>query len=121
MGQAYLGFCEETQLQNILQALRDQEVQEDCILESDSKIKRYIAAVQDRGYGLRVGNRGESTHMAIPIKSDHQIIGVIGLSIFSSCFNDKVAKEYLALLRKSAGEIVDSMDKMMALAEHSAT
>ncbi|MDE0929165.1 MAG: helix-turn-helix domain-containing protein [Halioglobus sp.] len=121
MGQAYLGFCEETQLQIILQALRDEEFQEDCILESDSKIKRYIAEVKDRGYGLRVGKRGESTHMAIPIKSDHQVIGVIGLSVFSSCFNDTVAKEYLALLRKSAGEIVDSMDRMIALTEHSAT
>jgi IclR family transcriptional regulator, mhp operon transcriptional activator len=117
MGQAFLGFCEDEQLKTVLGALRDDELQEDPILDDDYLIKRFIADVQARGYGLRKGNRGESTHMALPIKSESEVIGVIGLSIFSSCFNDTVAQEYLALLRESATTIASSMDKMMALSE----
>lgn len=117
MGQAFVGFCEDKQLNAIVEALRNDELQEDSILAEDFNIKRYIADVQARGYGLRKGNRGESTHMALPIKSGHEVIGVIGLSIFSSCFNDTVAEECLNLLKQSAAEIISSMDKMIAVAE----
>ncbi len=117
MGQAFLAFCEKDQLNSILEDLRNDELNDEAILKDEFAIRRYIADVRARGYGLRKGNRGESTHMALPIKSDNEVIGVIGISIFSSCFNGTVAQEYLTLLKQSAMEIIASMDQMMAVAE----
>jgi len=114
MGQAFLSFCEEHQRDEIIMALRNDELQEDSILQEDLKIKSFISEVRSRGYGLRIGKRGESTHMALPIKYGKDVIGVIGLSIFSSCFNETVAKEYLELLKQSSLEIVDSLEEMLS-------
>jgi len=82
--------------------------------ESDRDIERYIADVRARGFGLRTGKRGESTHMAVPIKSRGEVIAVMGISIFSSCYNDDIAAEYLALLEESCSNIICSMDIMIA-------
>jgi IclR family mhp operon transcriptional activator len=117
MGQAFLGFCGDTQRDSILEGLRSDELLDDPLLYEDYKIKRFIAEVRARGYGLRVGNRGESTHMALPIKSDDEVIGVIGISIFSSCFNQEVAQEYHKLLQESSAQITSSMEDMMSHSE----
>jgi len=114
MGQAFLSFCEKEQRDEILEALRNDELQEDLILQDELKIKNFISEVRLRGYGLRIGKRGESTHMALPIKYNKEVIGVIGLSIFSSCFNDTIAAEYLELLKKSSLEIVESLEEMLS-------
>ncbi len=114
MGQAFLSFCEKEQRDEILEALRNDELQEDLILQDELKIKNFISEVRLRGYGLRIGKRGESTHMALPIKYNKEVIGVIGLSIFSSCFNDTIAAEYLELLKRSSLEIVESLKEMLS-------
>ncbi|SVB32930.1 uncharacterized protein METZ01_LOCUS185784 [marine metagenome] len=114
LGQAFLGFCGAAQRDRILDALREDEFQEDAILESDRDIERYIADIRARGFGLRTGKRGESTHMAVPIKSRGEVIAVMGISIFSSCYNDDIAAEYLALLQESCSNIICSMEIMIA-------
>lgn len=117
MGQAFLSFCDEPQRNRVLAALRADEMQDEEILHDDYRIRRLIREVRKRGYGLRRGSRGESTHMAVPLKSAGEVIGVMGLSIFSSCFDERVAGDYLKLLQNAAESIIETMEEMIADAE----
>ena len=114
MGQAYFSFCTEQARNKVINILRNDELEEDPIIQCDQSINQFIAEVQKRGYGLRKGLRGESTHIAVPIIHDTEVIGIIGVSIFSSCFNKEVADTYPDLLRQSATKILNDMTQNSA-------
>ena len=109
LGEAYLGFCSEGNRKKIIEILRGDHFQADPIIQNDIKIARLVSQITKRGYGLREGRIGESSHIAVPIIRNSVVLGVIGISLFSSIYNTEVAVNYSTTLKKAAQEILDSL------------
>ena len=105
MGQAYLGACSAKERHQILTTLRNLEDDKRDKIHSRYHLRILLNKISQRGYGLRIGNKGESTHLSVPVMSHQDVIGVIGISLFSSCYNDEIHNEYLQLLRDAAKDI----------------
>lgn len=105
MGQAYLAFCSTQQRRQILTSLRNSEPDKTALIHNKHQVRSMLKKVRQVGHGLRVGETGESTHIALPIHQSKDVGGVIGISVFSSCFNESVLKEYSELLKFEAGNI----------------
>jgi IclR family mhp operon transcriptional activator len=106
MGQAYFSWCSQQARDEIIAALRDDELQQDPIIKSDYQLNLFVRQVLRRGYGLREGKRGESSHISVPILHGNEILGVIGVSVFSSSMDKSVKDNYPAMLNKAANDIL---------------
>jgi IclR family mhp operon transcriptional activator len=106
MGQAWFAFILQQRRDEVIAALRADELQQDPIIKNDYQLNLFVRRVQKRGYGLREGTRGESSHISVPILRGSDVLGVIGASIFSSSMDKSVKATYPAMLRQAAIEIV---------------
>jgi IclR family mhp operon transcriptional activator len=109
MGQAYLTFCSAQQRQQILTTLRNAEPDKAALVHDRHRLRSLFNKVRRCGHGLRVGERGESTHIALPIHQSKDVGGVIGISVFSSCFNETTRKEYSGLLKAEVENIENTL------------
>ena len=109
MGQAWFSFVQQHTRDEVIAALREDDLQQDPIIGNDYQLKLFVRQVQRRGYGLREGNRGESSHISVPIVRGQDVLGVIGASVFSSSMNKSVKATYPAMLRQAAVDILKNM------------
>ncbi len=109
LGQAYIGFCSDIKRRAILHDLQSDLSQDIPMLQSDRSLAKYINEAKNRGYGLRVGGRGDSSHIAMPVMQNEHVIGVIGISIYSSCYQKESSGEIVQKLEHAVTCIQDSM------------
>lgn len=105
MGQAYLGFCGTAQRKQIISMLRSLEADKNALIHNNYQLHGLLTKVRRDGHGTRIGSLGESTHIAVPVMHNQDVGGVIGISLFSSCYNEQSRLEYLAMLKLAAKKI----------------
>ncbi len=71
--------------------------------------QQYLEQLKHNGYALRYGRTGESSHLAIPICKGRQVLGSIGISVFTSAVGEEIIPLYLEKLLVAAEKIVDSL------------
>ncbi|MGS2722207.1 IclR family transcriptional regulator domain-containing protein [Porticoccus sp. GXU_MW_L64] len=112
MGQAYLGACSGQERRQILSTLRNLESDKSALIHSRYHLRTLLNKIARQGYGLRIGNTGESSHLSVPVMSQQNIIGVIGISLFSSCYNEDTHQEYFQLLEQAAKDISVQFERL---------
>lgn len=69
------------------------------------RVSEYLNTVRQQGYALRYGRTGESSHLAIPVIQGKQLLGTIGLSVFTTAVGEQIVPLYLQRLRQAAADI----------------
>lgn len=116
LGQAYVGFCSKATLCNLVDSLRQDQSGNTPAVQCDRSIEQLVDQIRQRGYGLRIGQRGESTHIALPVMQADHVLGVIGMSLFSSCYDDTTSSEIVDKLRAAVLRIQASISTAGAIA-----
>lgn len=65
----------------------------------------YLQGVQRQGYALRYGKSGESSHIAVPLMRGRQLMGVMGMSVFTNTVGENIVPLYLHALKEGIGRI----------------
>lgn len=101
MGMAYLAFCDDAERRRAAADIAASTSRSDDVLPH---VDRVIAATRERGFGLRVGGKGEDTSVAVPIYGARgELIGVLAESSFAvATSSDDVGRVARALTRTAA-------------------
>jgi IclR family mhp operon transcriptional activator len=124
VGRAYLAFCPEAELNEIITGLRKSAHPADQIARTPEKLKHILAEVRANGYATRdefylSGNYGENTFfddglsaISVPIRVGEQVLGCVNLVWMRQAapVADSVAN-HLVELRAAADEIIAAYNK----------
>ena len=104
MGQAYLAYCESSELSILRDLLQASDP--DGSLITDELIGTTVQQTRQRGYGLRLPRvPGASATVAVAIMNDSRILGVLSMTTFGNLMNEKLLGTYLPILRDTAQDI----------------
>ncbi|MFT3663690.1 helix-turn-helix domain-containing protein [Piscinibacter sp.] len=108
-GMAYLAFCDELQRESLLRALVDAAPVHSGLERS---IWSQIRSAQQKGYGLRLPSRpGDSATVAVPIKVDTEVAGVLSMTTFGKLMDQRLLVERVPVLNATAAQIGSEMRK----------
>ncbi|WP_420227227.1 helix-turn-helix domain-containing protein [Pigmentiphaga litoralis] len=110
MGQAFLGWCSETQRNRLMQRLLldASDIDGDALLEV--QLREAMAATRARGYGFRPADgRGASATLALPVLTDGEVVAVLSLTTFGALLVHDGLKECLAVLERCREEVMQRL------------
>ena len=113
-GLAYIAFCPEEEIEEILDVLRKSEDRFDAIAKDRRRTRLLLAKTRKDGYGGRQrGIVAETSSIAVPIFHGGHVQASIGITFFASVLNpSEAAAKYLAHLKRAAQEIERGMAKL---------
>lgn len=111
-GRAYLSFCPEQERQMILDHIRRLADPEDAPFLEMPWLDRLIADTRARGIAVRDAGefRAETSSIAVPIRSDGELLGCVSLIwIQSAMSTSKALSEFGTVLLEIADQIAGSL------------
>ncbi len=107
MGMAYLAFCDDAERRRAAADIAASTSRSDDVLPH---VDRVIAATRERGFGLRIGGKGEDTSVAVPIYgATGELIGVLAESSFAVVTTTDDVKHVARALTRTAAAIRDEI------------
>ncbi|HPE61792.1 MAG: helix-turn-helix domain-containing protein [Thiothrix sp.] len=105
LGEAWLAQRSARERQRLLKTVEPASLARRLRQVRQPSVSDYLDRIRQQGYALRYGRAGESSHLAIPVIRGRQVLGSIGLSVFTSTVGKKIVPLYLERLRAAAAEI----------------
>jgi len=109
LGEAWLANRPIREQKKLIRSIPDNLIQRRLRQVKTSNITEYLNQVCDQGYALRYGRSGETSHMALPIIHSRRVLGVMGISVFTTAIGEQIVPLYLPALRNASKEIIDSL------------
>lgn len=121
VGRAYLAFCPERELQQIIGILRKSTLRDDRVVRDPKRVDEILSEVRSKGYATRDPSHTGGPHggpnfvdgltaIAVPVMKGRRVYGAINLLWIKSAFPiDEFAGVHLPALKTAANEIVESM------------
>lgn len=113
-GLAYIAFCPDEEIEEILDAVRKSEDRFDVLAKDRRRTRLLIAKTRKDGYGSRQGGVvAETGSIAVPIFHGGHVKASIGITFFATVLNpSEAAAKYLVHLKRAAHEIELGMAKL---------
>jgi IclR family transcriptional regulator, mhp operon transcriptional activator len=121
VGRAYLAFCPEKELQQIIGVLRRSTLRDDRAARDPKRVDEILSDVRLKGYATRDPSHTGGPHggpnfvdglaaIAVPVMKGRRVYGAINLLWIKTAFPiDEFASVHLPALKTAANEIVESM------------
>jgi IclR family mhp operon transcriptional activator len=121
VGRAYLAFCPEKELQQVIGILRKSSLCDDRVARDPKRLEDILSEVRLKGYGTRDPSHTGGPHggpnvvdglaaIAVPLMKGRRVYGAINLLWIKTAFPvDEFAYVHLPALKTAANEIVESM------------
>jgi len=97
LGRAYLAFCADAVINDIVGVLARSGNQEDFIARNPKRLWSNIYEIRKKGYAERVvGIKPQTSTLAVPVMFNGEVRASLGVTYFSSVMSRKEAAERLA-------------------------
>lgn len=108
LGEAWLAQRHRREQNRLLNTLPAALVQRRLQQVNCTQICNYLDNVKQQGYAVRIGQSGESSHLAVPLYQGKRLKGVMGMSVFSTVVGEQIVTLYLAALQEAARQLANS-------------
>jgi IclR family mhp operon transcriptional activator len=110
-GRAYLAFCKEHERRLLLDNLRRSKTPEDTSVKDRRWVNIILEETRRNGYGRRYKEwRPETGSIAIPVFSNHRILGCLNITFIASALSpEEAARRYLGAMKASVNRIEKAM------------
>lgn len=116
-GLAYLAFCDESEREAILDALRRSDRAGDELARDEPQVRQLVRQTRAAGYASRYmgaipGLSSTATgSIALPLRDQGRVCGCIGITFFSKVLTiDEAASRYLGDLRDARAQIENRLN-----------